>query len=172
MLRKCYLCVIKSFITKNLVDDLGNRQNKMKRAVLSFVVVATIATSTVFQFGCSKKSEIGDTVYVYQFGYNVPVSIVPKEKLPEFLRDRIDNLWESYVEKPLAGTSVQIFRGKWNKRTVYYSYHSLSSCMFCDVWYSDGTILDWSNGNNFEDFYSKNRSWVLIYQIVGGVVTH
>ena len=158
---------------KNLVDVIGNRQNKMKRAVLSFVVVATIATSVVFQFGCSKKAETNnDIVYVYQFGYNVPMAIVPKEELPEFLRDRIDYLWESYVEKPLTGTSVEIFRGKWNNRTVYYSYHSLSSCMFCDIWYSDGTKIDWSNGDNFESFLSKNTNWVLIYQIVSGIVTH
>ena len=125
-------------------------------------------------FGCQDRVETeskNDSIYVYQFGYNVPVSIVPKEELPEFLRDRIDYLWGSYVEKPLTGTSVQIFRGEWDKRTVYYLYHSLSSCMFCEVWHDDGTIFDWSNNGEhyFETFYSKSRNWELIYQIVNGI---
>ena len=142
----------------------------MKRVVLNFVVVAAIAISAVLQFGCSKKESNNATVYVHQFGFDVPVAIVPKEKFPEFLKDRIDYLWGSYVEKPLLGTSVQIFRGELKKRTVYYLYHSLSSCMFCEVWYSDGTLLDWSSGDNVESFQSI-RNWVLVYQIVSGIVT-
>ena len=137
----------------------------MKKVVLNYLVIAALAVSAAFQFGCSKKAETNDeTVYVYQFGYSVPVSFVSKEKFPEFLRERIDDYLEHYGEKPTMGTLVQIFRGKWNKSTVYYEYHSLSSCMFCNVWYSDGTLLDPSK-RNFEDFYSKGTNWVLVYQI-------
>ena len=140
----------------------------MKRAVLNFVVVVAITTLAVFQFGCSKKAETtsNETIYVYQFGFEVPVTIVPKEELPEFLKDRIDYFLGIYSEKPmLTGTTIEFFRGKWNKRTVYYFYHSLSSCMFCEVYYSDGTKIDWSNEDRFEGFYSKFSNWVLIYQI-------
>ena len=143
----------------------------MKRIFFSFVVVAAIAISAVFQFGCSKKAvSNNDTVYVYQFGYNVPVAIVSKEELPEFLRNRIDGLLEIYVEYPTS-CSVEIFRGEWSKRTVYYVYPWGSSCAFCEVYWSDGTIIDWSNRDDFEDFYTIKRNWVLIYQIKGGIVT-
>ena len=147
---------------------MGNRQKKMKRVVLSFGVVAVIATLAVFQFGCSKKAETtsNETIYVYQFGFEVPIAMVPKEELPEFLKDRIDYFFGIYSEKPMiTGTTIEFFRGKWNKRTVYYFYHSLSSCMFCEVYYSDGTKIDWSNGDNFEDFWSSTTSWAMIYQI-------
>ncbi|MCL2436348.1 MAG: hypothetical protein FWD09_09480 [Lentimicrobiaceae bacterium] len=143
----------------------------MKRVVLNLVVVAAIATSAIFQFGCSKKAETSneisnETIYVYQFGYSVPVAIVPKEELPEFLRESIDYFSGIYDEKPMiCGATVEFFRGKWNKRTVYYFYNSYSSCAFCEVFYSDGTRLDWSKGDNFEDFWSKSTNWVLIYQI-------
>ena len=143
----------------------------MKKVVLNYLVIAALVVSAAFQFGCSKKAETSnETVYAYQFGYNVPVAIVPKEELPEFLRDWIDYLWESYVEKPLTGTSVEIFRGEWKNRSVYYLSHSLSSYAV-DVRYHDGTQIDWSNGDNFEGFYSKNSNWVLIYQIKSGIVT-
>jgi len=139
----------------------------MKKVVLNYLIIAALVVSAAFQFGCSKKAETSnETIYVYQFGYSVPVAIVPKEELPEFLRDRIDYFLEIYDEKPLpVGPTIEFFRGKWNKRTVYYFYHSYSSCMFCEVYYGDGTKLDWSNGDNFEDFWSKTTNWVLIYQI-------
>jgi len=133
---------------------------------LNYLVIAVLAVSATFQFGYSKKAELrNETVYVHQFGFNVPVAIVPKEELPEFLRDRIDYFGEMYNEKPTTGTTIEFFRGKWNKRTVYYFYHSASSCAFCEVYYSDGTIIDWSNRDDFEGFVSKNNNWVLIYQI-------
>ena len=138
----------------------------MKKVVLNYLVIAALVVSAAFQFGCSKKAETSnETIFVYQFGYSVPVVIVPKEELPEFLRERIDYYLEIYEKEPLTGATIEFFRGEWNKRTVYYWYHMLSSCMFCEVYYSDGTKIDWSNGENFEDFFAKKGNWVLIYQI-------
>ena len=138
----------------------------MKKVVLNYLVIAAIAVLVAFQFGCSKKSETSDeTIYVYQFGYSVPVAIVPKEKLPEFLRERIDYCEREYSKSPMTGVTVEFFRGEWKKRTVYYYYHSFSSCMFCEVYDSDGTKLDWSDEDHFAGFYSKFKNWVLIYKI-------
>jgi len=49
----------------------------MKRAVLSFVVVATIATSAVFQFGCSKKAETSNETEDY-FSDRTKVNDIPE----------------------------------------------------------------------------------------------
>ena len=138
----------------------------MKRAVLNFVVVAALAVSAAFQFGCSKKAETSnETEWVNYFGQYVPVAIVSKEKLPEFLRDRVDFYSGIFGENSIKGLGVEIFKGEWNKRTVYHVLPFLDNCMFCQVYNSNGTIIDWSKRNDSEDFHSKSTNWVLIYKI-------
>ena len=138
----------------------------MKKVVLNYLLIAALVVSAAFQFGCSKKAETSnETEYVYYFGNKIPVAIVPKEKLPEFLIDRVDFYLGMFGENPIKGLGVGVYKGEWNKRTVYHVLPFLDNCMFCQVYNSDGSIIDWSNRDDFEDFSSKSKNWVLIYKI-------
>ena len=95
---------------------------------------------------------------------SAPVAIVPKEDLPEWLQAMIEFDWEHYVVNPAHKSWLEIYRGEWNKRTVYHYCHAFSSNN-AEIYYDDGTKT------LFETTTVPDINWVLVYQIYDGVVT-
>ena len=116
-------------------------------------------------FGCKedKEAQKMDEEALLKELASAPVAIVPKEDLPEWLQAKIEYLWELYVVRPSHKSWLVIYRGEWNKRTVYHLWHS-SSSNCAEIYYDDGTKPLFGT-------MIPNLNWVLVYQIVDGVVT-
>jgi len=122
----------------------------------------------VFLFGCkSDDASNSEKIDEDSLSYNIhsaPVSIVPKEDFPEWLQAKIDYQWEHYVVNPIHKSWLVIFKGEWNKRTVYHLWHVLSSDC-AEIYYDDGTKP------LFGTPVIPDINWVLIYLIYDGVVS-
>ena len=108
---------------------------------------------------------------------NVPVVVVPRGELSEWLNERIDGLIESYVGKFIGlGMQVSIFRGEWKDQTVYLIQHPHSSCLFCFI-DEKGEPISFSPpsktidiNDTLEDILLKSENWEIIFQIVDGEI--
>jgi len=117
-------------------------------------------------FGCrydNASYKVDEETY-FENLHSAPLGIVQKESLPEWLQTKIEYNWEHYVVNPIHKSWLEIFRGEWNKRTVYHFWHVLSSNS-AEIYYDDGTKP------SFETTDIPDIKWVLIYQIFDGVVT-
>ena len=97
-----------------------------------------------------------------------------RENLPEWLNERIDVLIKFYGEEHKWGTA-KIFQGEWNKRTVYYIVDPLSSCGFCEIFFENGEKVEFKTPGSFdifkpETFLLGSKNWIIIFQIVDGVL--
>ena len=84
------------------------------------------------------------------------------ETFPEWLLVKIDEI-ETINSKDVYIAKVRIFKGKWNRRTVYFVYHNLKSCLLCDVYFEDGKQIDWSTEDS-ADFSATSKNWQVIYE--------
>ena len=92
---------------------------------------------------------------------------VKKKDLPEWLVKRIDK-YEDFVD-PV--NCIKIFRGNWNNRTVYYIYNSFNSCLFCELYYENGTHVELYFSENpdlsnklLNDLFKESKNWVILYE--------
>jgi hypothetical protein len=92
---------------------------------------------------------------------SAPVELVQKESLPEWLRDKIEILEADDTD------FVTVWRGEWNGKVIYYYLPIVSSCIYCDIYFEDGTQLKWggNDSSDFENFCSESKNWRAIYQI-------
>jgi len=109
-------------------------------------------------FGCQDKVELKkETGVVLEKLNSAPKAIVSKEELPEWLYVIVDQ-WKD----PISHKAV--YKGKWKERIVYYEYDMHSSCMFCNLFYENGERV--SLGNDWEDFQSNSKNWVVIFEFI------
>jgi hypothetical protein len=115
-------------------------------------------------FGCSKSSNddpntinIDDvSIFLEKLSSASSVNIL-KENLPEWLVVRINDYYET--RSPLI-CKVQIYKGEWNKQTVYFIMDTFSACYMCDFFTGDGgKIVD-----NLSDCRATSQNWILIYK--------
>jgi hypothetical protein len=63
---------------------------------------------------------------------------------------------------------IRIFECEWQDRKIYYIYNNLSSCLYCEVYYTNGEKIKWSPQDNSTSFYdsfcSTSKNWKLIYE--------
>jgi hypothetical protein len=92
-------------------------------------------------------------------------SFFEQENFPEWLLIKIAEIESSY-NNDSSIFKVRIFKGEWNKQIVYLIMDSLSSCIFCEVYYENEEKIAWNetNKDDFEDFYDKSKDWELIYE--------
>jgi hypothetical protein len=93
---------------------------------------------------------------------------LPEGDIPEWLSIRIREL-EVIHSKDIAIVNVQIYKGKWNDRIIYFINNTLNSCMFCEVYYENGEQAVLLPGDY--SFESMDKSdWVLIYEFGEGPI--
>jgi len=114
-------------------------------------------------FGCSKSDDLNASdngVSWDQLG-SAPKVDVPKESLPEWLVVRINDFYEI---RPQSYCKVQIYKGKWNSKTVYFifdTYIHLSTSYLCEFFSENGIII---SDNNLSDLRLTSKNWILIYE--------
>ena len=121
--------------------------NKLILLILLFVIL-----------GCSKNEEskeIGADIFLTDLKAASSVYEL-KENLPEWLAVRIDDYYETRTP---SFCKVMIYRGEWNKQTIYFILDTYSACL-CDFYTEDGErIVD-----NLSDLRVTSKNWVLIYE--------
>ena len=108
-------------------------------------------------FGCKTTNEgqkIGDGVLFDKLD-SAPKKNVPKENLPEWLVARIN---EQYETRPPEICKVIVYKGEWNKQTVYFIMDTFSSCL-CNFFTKDGGRID-----NLTDLRTTSKNWIIIYE--------
>ena len=128
----------------------------------------------LFLHGCKgDKEELGEELGIdaTTFFHNMasaPVSIIPRNSLPQWLNEKIDK-YEEYNE---AVGWVRIFKGEWKARIVYFIHDWLDSCLLCAIFYDDGENIVLENIDpSFDDFRTTSKGWVLVYQLGNEVFT-
>jgi len=118
--------------------------------------------------GCSENKETNDEFL--NILKKAPSAKVSKENLPEWLIVKINEI-EAIYSKDVSIVKVRIFKGEWEKQTVYFINDNLSSCIFCNVYYEDGKKLDFSviDDEKKSKFCSENQKWELIYEFGEGL---
>ncbi len=96
---------------------------------------------------------------------SAPVEIAPRETLPDWLNDEIDEIEQWPYMGPTAKSLV--FKGEYNRQVVYYIYNWYDSNQFSRLFYENGedvrrTVVDW-NGAGRDDFYATSKNWTVIY---------
>ena len=129
-----------------------------------------------FLFGCksdkiSETSQIDEATFLKNLE-SAPSVTVSKNELPDWLCETIDLLIKDYVGKPVYSSLMpaEIYRGEWDKQTVYYITHSHSNCALC--FYSENAErIPLEKQEDFDKFYTLSKNWELIFQIDEGVIT-
>jgi len=127
----------------------------MKQLIFVFLLFVT--------FGCSESNEDNATNEMDALLSKLKsASYVnePKEKLPEWLVVKINY----YETRPI---SVQIYKGEWNKKIIYFIVDPSSSCL-CDFYDKDGKRIE---NNQLSDLRAKSKNWILIYTYGNIVLT-
>ena len=84
----------------------------------------------------------------------------PKENLPEWLIVKINEIEELYF---LA--TAKIYKGEWNNSIVYIVRNGFDSCLFCDVYFEEGTKVLWTADDiSFGSFSETSKDWTVIYK--------
>ena len=123
--------------------------------------------------GCSNNSStdskiIDSNTFMNQLK-SAPSAGVSKENLPEWLIGKINEI-EIIHSKDISIIKVRIYKGEWKNRTVYYIFDSFQSCMFCEVYYDNGTNIVWTANDIASDiFCTTSKNWVLIYEFGEGI---
>jgi len=115
-------------------------------------------------FGCKEEPQMIDGEMFAKNLESAPFVTVPQEELPDWVNQIIDDYTIAYAERPYFGTIVQIFRGEWNKRTVYYIVQQFECCpfRFYDENYEQIPLIGQEDYNNF---YTLSKNWELIFEI-------
>ena len=127
----------------------------MKKLLLAVLAITVI--------GCSSDKDdavSADTTFVENpvLG-NVRRAVVNHSDIPQWLVDRIE-VWEKdykRIEIP------SVFRGELNDSTIYYIYSPLYSCIFCTVYFADGSNVDVTTTDPGA-FKAATKNWVCIYE--------
>jgi hypothetical protein len=88
-----------------------------------------------------------------------PRNIVSRETLPEWIIDKVNDL-----ESGNKGSYISVAKGEWKGRIVYRLYSTFDSCLYCGVYFEGDEHINWGeNGNDFGDFETNSKNWVLIW---------
>ena len=127
----------------------------MKRNVLKFTAILLILAGSLSTCKDKEKSTETDRDTFLTKLSSSPSSIMPKESLPEWLAVKMNQV----ETRPPLICKVQIYKGKWNKKTVYFILDTFSACL-CDFYTEDGVrIVD-----NLSDCRETSKNWMLIYE--------
>lgn len=126
---------------------------KPKSKLLTIIFLACM---TIFA-GCNDDETNDSQIIIPPFGNQPPTELMDKEDLPQWLIEEIEKLSDRHIFKE------QVYKGVWKGETVYCISNSLSSILIYDCFLSDGTKLEWSENNTYEDFVKTSSNWKCIY---------
>ncbi len=135
-------------------------QNLKQMKIIKLLFAALLLCMGIMGCEEDKKSNFEETfISTIQ---KVKVDIVEKNSLPNWLRNKVEEL-ESNID--LSTTEIKVFQGKWKSQKMYFILNNLSSCVFCEVYNNEGIKINWTERNDFNAFLNHSDSWKCIYII-------
>ena len=129
---------------------------KIKNLFVASTCLAFILTISVLS-GCSDNSQ--DESLAFGPHPSAKVERVASASLPEWLAKLFENgQFSSY-----GVTQGKVFRGEWNGKIVYHIYNPMSSCVYCETFYEDGSAVDFDSEDIIRSFQETSKNWTLIY---------
>jgi len=83
---------------------------------------------------------------------------IPQPIIPEWLTPKIENF-----EKPGECYGCAVTRIEYNNQFYYHLYCGIWSCMYCQLYDSQGNLVNWDQ-NQFNDFFKKKKNETVIWQ--------
>jgi hypothetical protein len=119
----------------------------------------------VLCFSCNSKQEdeIRDENTFSDIG---SLTLIKDYNFPEWLSTAIKEM-ETMYARDVYLVKIQIYECEWLDRKVYFIYNSLNSCIFCEVYYTNGEKIEWPRPDMSTDFYasfSTSKNWKFIYE--------
>ena len=82
-----------------------------------------------------------------------------KKDAPVWLKEKIDSI---STIKYYTGTKV--YRYELDNKFIYYFRIPLSSCEYCEVYYQDGSKMNFTNNDVRLDFQNNKKNEVLVWE--------
>jgi hypothetical protein len=82
------------------------------------------------------------------------------ESFPKWLLSMIEEI----ENNPPTVCNAKIYRGEWEKQTVYLEFNSLNSCFLCEMYYESGSKIMLSDEKIRKDFFSTSQNWTIVYK--------
>ena len=78
---------------------------------------------------------------------------------PAWLKVKIDSMSTNnfYV-------GSKVYRHTWHNNYIYYIHIGLSSCMYCEVYYENGSKVKFTNDYMLQDYLNNRKNEVLIWE--------
>ena len=153
------------------MNRIKKQKNKKKKKG-AVAILCMLCVTFIGLIGCDANGSL-ENVDAATFLRNLeasPVQIAPD--LPEkWLNERVEEIIPSYLQFESGYENpIVVYKGEWNKRTVYYIWHAFSSSLG-DAYYEDGEELDFTKDNNYcVEFMSKSKNWIVIWKYVPNVI--
>ncbi|MBQ6432693.1 MAG: hypothetical protein IJJ94_01905 [Bacteroidaceae bacterium] len=132
----------------------------MRHLFYPFILLATMSFAMTTLPSCSDDdiNSSSPTEYVAgPQGLKIPVELVDKSKLPQWIIDFLGN-WPA--GEGVAESSTYVYKGKWQGKTIYLIHNSLMSSFYYNLYDSKGNRLE--HGDNRE-IIDKSSDWKCIY---------
>ena len=78
--------------------------------------------------------------------------------IPEWLKPKIENF-----EKPGQCYGCSVTRIEYNNQWYYHLYCGIWSCMYCQLYNSEGNLVSWDQ-EQFNDFFRMKKNETVIWQ--------
>ncbi|MDR2894385.1 MAG: hypothetical protein LBU97_02855 [Alistipes sp.] len=128
----------------------------MKKLIFFTLLAAAAAIVTACK---NEPKEEPKELTLEEILWSAPVEPVQRDMLPGWINEEIDR----FMDKPLTGTKIHIFKGELSGNVVYLVLNSLNSCRYCDYYYEDGEKPALG--------IDEAKNWVLTWEFVVGANT-
>lgn len=131
------------------------------------LIVMTFAL--LFTTGCksNQEKELTMAEVINNRLNNLSLDSYEINNIPEWLKIKINEIETTYAQDTNI-VKIKINTCQWNGRVVFFIRNSLSSCVFCDVYYDDGSKIIFENLNKTNEFIAYSENWKLIYVFGNG----
>jgi hypothetical protein len=89
---------------------------------------------------------------------SAPVGLVPKESLPGWLIEKINDLEAGHD----GVVDINFWKGQHYGEDVYFIHNPYNSCIGCEFYSKTG-----ERPRNRENIWTDSDNWVMVYRIVG-----
>lgn len=129
------------------------------KTIIKFKTLAILLLLTMGLAGCSKSHDdiIDENTEINIANNTIPLQLKNKEKLPKWLTERIEELEKEPLKK---WARIRVYQCLWIDTPAYLIYNTLSSCLYCDFYQEDGTLITYT-----EDVKNNAKDWKCVYII-------
>ena len=132
----------------------------MKKNV--FVSFFVISMMTLGVLACSSDSDnVGaDGIETTEPFATAEIDTLSLDLLPKWIAEKVKKI----EELGNLYHTFSVYQCMWNGNLYYFIFDPLKSCIYCDsVYYPDGKVVEWEDGEQTQAFDHESTDWKLLY---------